>query len=175
MNEELVVKRTILERLDALYYDMCQERNMSDVPDERLLFSGAMTGIYDAIQSIKYIPPVACFSFGQWHSVKDGLPKNEQDVLITVKRRYWNDSDTHAYLVVKAFYTDGNHNTEDSNYVWNDFDSNVFKYDEDKDAYIIPEGWWESTEYSDEFSAISIGDEVTHWMELPAACREGDC
>lgn len=65
MNEELVVKRTILERLDALYYDMCQERNMSDFPDERLLFSGAMTGIYDAIQLIKEIHPVACSSLGQ--------------------------------------------------------------------------------------------------------------
>ena len=143
--------------------------------EDALLFSMAMTGYQQrAIDTITFLPSIEdrIVNIGQWHSVKDESPENEQDVLVTVRRMYWNDPKKYIYLVVKAFYTDGNHNTEESNYVWNDLDPNAFKYDEDNDAYIIPEGWWESTEYSDEFSAISIGDEVTHWMELPVACRE---
>ena len=43
-------------------------------------------------------------------------------------------------------------------------------YDEECDTYIIPEGWWESVEYAEEFSAVD--DKVTHWMSLPDLPKE---
>lgn len=139
---------------------------------DALLFSMAMTGYQQrAIDTISFIPSIdnRIVNIGQWHSVKEDPPENEKDVLITVRRRYWNDPDKYVYLVVKAFHTDGKTRSEDSNYVW-DYDN--LQYDKDQDVLIVPEGWWESCEYSDEFSAVRSEDEVTHWMELPVACRE---
>lgn len=98
----------------------------------------------------------------KWISVKDRLPENEHDVLIAVRRKWFGCPSEYYNFVAKAFYTDGKHNTEDSNYIW-DFEN--FQYDEENDAYVIPEGWWESVDYSEEFSAVD--DEVTHWVELP--------
>ena len=45
-----------------------------------------------------------------------------------------------------------------------------FEYDEENDAYKIPEGWWESVEFCEEFTAV--GDFVTHWMPLPEPPKE---
>lgn len=39
------------------------------------------------------------------------------------------------------------------------------EYDEDADAYIIPEGWWESIEFGETFSAVDMP--VLAWRPLP--------
>lgn len=100
----------------------------------------------------------------EWISVEDRLPENEQDVIICVERRYYSDPNRLARIIVKAFYTDGKHDTEHSAYSW-DSDYMDMEYNEENDAYLIPEGWWESVEYGEEFSAVS--DYVTNWMPLP--------
>lgn len=97
----------------------------------------------------------------KWNNIKNKLPENEKDVLACVKRKYYN-SDKYIRFITKAFYTDGKHNTEDSKYVW---DNCNFEYDEEADVYIIPEGWWEAVDYSEEFGIID--DFITHWAELP--------
>ena len=100
----------------------------------------------------------------EWISVDDRLPENEQDVIICANRRHYSNPNRFIRIVAKAFYTDGKHNTEHTAHVW---DNNCIdmEYDEGNDAYLIPEGWWESVEYGEEFSAVS--DFVTHWMPLP--------
>lgn len=98
----------------------------------------------------------------EWISVKDRLPDNEETVLICAEVRTAGRKP--FCLVVRAFHTDGKTNTEDSAYSW-DFGEFDAEYDADKDAYIIPAGWWESTQYVDEFTSVS--DFVTHWMPLP--------
>ena len=103
----------------------------------------------------------------KWISVQDRLPENEKTVLIAVRRKWYNCPSKYYNFVTKAFYTDGKHITEESNYVW---DFGYFQYDEEKDAYVIPEGWWESVDYSEEFGEVD--DEVTHWMELPELPKE---
>lgn len=100
----------------------------------------------------------------EWISVDDRLPENEQDVIICAKRRHYSNPNRFIRIVAKAFYTDGKHNTEHTAYVW-DNDCIDMEYDEENDAYLIPEGWWESVEYGEEYSAVS--DFVTHWMPLP--------
>lgn len=105
----------------------------------------------------------------KWISVKDRLPDNEVDVLICVERRHYSDPSKYIRFVVKAFHTDGRTNSEESSYVWSTEYLNM-DYDEEADAYIIPEGWWESIEYGEEFSAVS--DFVTHWKPLPEPPKE---
>ena len=98
----------------------------------------------------------------EWISVDDRLPKNEVDVLICAQRRYYKGGT--IPVVSTAFYTDGKMNTEESGYNW-DLGNVDMEYDEEVDAYIVPEGWWESVRYGEEFSAVD--DFVTHWMQLP--------
>ena len=98
----------------------------------------------------------------EWISTKDRLPENEVDVLICTQRRYYKGGT--IPVVSTAFYTDGKMNTEESRYNW-DLGNVDMEYDEEVDAYIVPEGWWESVRYGEEFSAVD--DFVTHWMPLP--------
>ena len=98
----------------------------------------------------------------EWISVEDRLPENEVDVLICAQRRYYKGGT--IPVVSTAFYTDGKMNTEESRYNW-DLGNVDMEYDEEVDAYIVPEGWWESVRYGEEFSAVD--DFVTHWMPLP--------
>ena len=106
----------------------------------------------------------------KWISVNDRLPDNEVDVLICVTRKHYSDPSKYIRFVTKAFHTDGKTNTEHSRYVWSTWDIDM-DYDEEADAYIIPEGWWESVDYGDEFNAVD--DFITHWMPLPEAPKEG--
>ena len=101
----------------------------------------------------------------EWISVDERMPENEQDVIICVERRHYSNPNRFIRIVAKAFYTDGKHDTEHTAYTWNN-DYIDMEYDEENDAYLIPEGWWESIEYGEEFSAVS--DFVTHWMPLPS-------
>ena len=46
-------------------------------------------------------------------------------------------------------------------------------YDEEKDDYIIPEGWWENRQFTpDDVYNSPIDCEVTHWMPLPELPNE---
>lgn len=88
-----------------------------------------------------------------WISVKDRLPECEKEVLIV----------TDNGIITTAMYEDGKMSTDDSTWNWYDLD-----YDEDRDEYLIPEGWWENKHYNpDEAYNNCVDDKVTHWMPLP--------
>ena len=121
------------------------------------------------VSIINQFPPAVDAVPGRWIPVTEKMPDNEVDVLICVERRHYSDPGKFIRFVVKAFHTDGQHNTEDSDYAWTT-DYMDMEYDEESDAYIIPEGWWECVEYGEEFCAVS--DFVTHWMPLPEPPEE---
>lgn len=118
-----------------------------------------------------YAKAMKRYAENPWISVKDRLPEHEVDVLVCVTRKHYSDHSKDIRFVAKAFHTDGKTNTENSRYGWSSQYIDM-EYDEEADAYIIPEGWWESVEYEDEFSAVD--DFVTHWMLLPEAPMEGE-
>ena len=103
----------------------------------------------------------------RWIPVSEMMPENEVGVLVLCEHRVYRVGEPGYKIgkhVAMAFYTDGKTNTENSDYTWELWDTNA-DYDEEADAYIIPEGWWERVLYGEEFSAVD--DFVTHWMPLP--------
>ena len=123
----------------------------------------------DTLDYIDSEPAADVAPVQKWISVKDRLPENEQDVVICAERRHYSNPNRFIRIVAKAFYTDGKHDTEHTAYAWNN-DYIDMEYDDENDAYLIPEGWWESIEYGEEFSAVS--DFVTHWMPSPEPPKE---
>lgn len=96
----------------------------------------------------------------QWFPCSDRIPENEQDILATVEvRTFWR---TPYRKVVRAFYTDGHHTDIDSAYSWNDIPNPQY---DDNDNLIIPEGWWESSDYYEQQGMVD--DFVVAWMPSP--------
>lgn len=103
------------------------------------------------------------YPLGEWISVKDRLPEPETEVFIRAS--------CNCYAVLTtAMYEDGTISTEDSAWSWYDLD---FDYDESRDVYLIPEGWWEYCHYNpDDVYNNAVDDTVTHWMPLPEPPKE---
>lgn len=100
----------------------------------------------------------------EWISVKDRLPEVEAEVLV---RAQWRCGDCIRSTVTTAMYEDGTVLEDGSRWEWDEI-WEWGEYDEEKDKYRIPEGWWESNHYSSMDSYNNhIDDEVTHWMPLP--------
>jgi len=108
--------------------------------------------------------------WNEWIPCSERLPENEQEVEISCKRNYIGSGDEKrtAYFTARAFYTDGNINTEDSCFWWDDCHN--WEYDEEKDAYIIPEGWWEYVTFSERFGVVDA--EVLAWKPLLEPYKE---
>lgn len=106
----------------------------------------------------------------EWISVKDRLPEVETEVLIRAQWRCSND--THS-TIATAFYEDGTVLEDNSSWNW----SEIWEwgiYDEEKDGYKIPQGWWESSHYIHDDHYNNVDDEVTHWMPLPKLPEKED-
>lgn len=100
----------------------------------------------------------------QWIPVTERFPENEKDVLIAFTRRGLRGG---IYRCVgMAFHTDGKMLSDDSAYCWN-LDNVDLEYNEESDDYIIPEGWWETVSFAENFTGVDM--QVTHWMPLPEA------
>lgn len=104
---------------------------------------------------------------GEWIPCSERLPKNEEEVEITYTRKNYKTGET-MYLTARAFYEDGTMNTEDSEYCWNDTDN--WEYVEEKDAYIIPEGWFEYAPFTEEFGVVDMT--AIAWRPLPEPYKE---
>lgn len=102
----------------------------------------------------------------KWISVNDRLPEAEKEVLILCKASYGKN---HRYQCI-AFYEPKGMLREQSDYGW-DYEC-CSEYSEEDDDYFVNEGWYERIHNWDEYSAVGIVDEVTHWTPLLAVPKE---
>lgn len=96
-----------------------------------------------------------------WIPCSERLPENEKEVEITYTRQDYKTGKI-LYLTARAFYEDGTLTTEDSGYGWGETDN--WEYCEEKDACIIPEGWYEGVSFSEEFGIVDMP--VIAWRYL---------
>lgn len=96
----------------------------------------------------------------RWRNPETDPPKVETEVLVLYRR--------YDYLgITTAHYEDGNVFSEDSEWNWEDL-PDWGTYDEERDDYRIPEGWWEYRHfnpddvYNDKIDCLVVG-----WMPLP--------
>ncbi|MDD2979552.1 MAG: hypothetical protein PHN80_06215 [Hespellia sp.] len=83
------------------------------------------------------------------------------EVLITVYNGYRN-------RVVKAVYFPYHHCTvEDMAWSMNDGIPDDWEYVEEEDTWWIPQGWYEVTDYIEDYSYAFINDKVIAWQKLP--------
>lgn len=117
-----------------------------------------LTEIRDRIETIPSIdrPP-------EWIPCSERLPEAEKKVWIQTKRG----------KVCFAMYEDGTISEYDS--AWNWYDLPFDKWDEENDCGIIPEGWWEWTEFHPDHEFDCPVDEVVvTWMPLPKQWKGAD-
>lgn len=117
----------------------------------------------DMIRMIEGQPKI-----GEWIPCSERLPESEKDVEITCVRKHWKTGEP-LYFTARAFYEDGTVKTDDSSFYWNDTDN--LEYDEEKDCCIIPEGWFESVSFAEEFEAVNVP--VIAWREITEPYKPG--
>lgn len=98
----------------------------------------------------------------KWINAKEKLPKPEQRVLACTESSCAGCIYKH---ITAAMYEDGTMWMRESE--WSFSELGYLNYDEDKDDFKIPAGWWEYTIYNEEQTNYPIDDAVTHWMPLP--------
>ena len=103
---------------------------------------------------------------GGWISVEERLPDAEQEVRVLCKASW----DSCYRYQCQGFYEPKGMLRENSNYGW-DYEC-CSEYSEEDDDYFVNPGWYERIHNWDDYSAVGIADEVTHWMPLPEAPKE---
>lgn len=95
-----------------------------------------------------------------WRNPETDPPKVETEVLVLY--RY------NGYMgITTAHYEDGNVFSQDSEWNWEDL-PDWGTYDEERDDYRIPEGWWEYRHFNpDDVYNNKIDCPVVGWMPLP--------
>ena len=95
----------------------------------------------------------------RWIPVSERLPKPETEVMVVCNRNG-------RQFIATAIHEDGTLFVEDSDWNWNDI-WEYGRYDEERDDYIIPEGWWESRCFTpDDVYNCPVDCEVTLWRPM---------
>lgn len=110
---------------------------------------------------VESTPTAADTDVQRWRDPETDPPKVETEVLIL----YRNDID--GYGITTAHYEDGSVFLQDSAWYWEDL-PDWGTYDEERDDYKIPKGWWEYRHFNlDEVYNNQIDRPVVGWMPLP--------
>ena len=136
----------LIERLEEKRMDYFL--TLANTGDEKLDF--AYENIGDLIDSITVIVNILSEEYKGnlsekltgWIPVTERLPESEKEVLIIARRKYTGGKILE--IVTTAMYEDGTVREDDSRWNWSDIEG---EWDEEKECYIIPEGWWEYKHY----------------------------
>lgn len=126
--------------------------------DSDTLFCEDVAGELTDLESLPTIDPERIIP--AWRDPDKDPPKVETEVLVLYRRD--------DYLgITTAHYEDGNVFSEDSKWNWEDL-PDWGTYDEERDDYRIPEGWWEYRHFNpDDVYNNKIDCTVVGWMPLP--------
>jgi hypothetical protein len=121
----------------------------------------------DALNSVDDAPTIDPETLQPtWRNPETDPPKVETEVLIL----YRNDID--GYSITTAHYEDGSVFLQDSVWYWEDL-PDWGTYDEERDDYKIPKGWWEYRHFNpDDVYNNKIDRPVVGWMPLPELPEE---
>lgn len=121
--------------------------------------------IDEAYNRILRLPAADVVPRPRWIPVSERLPKPETEVMIVC-------NGSSGRFIATAIHEDGTLFQKDSDWYWNDI-WEYGRYDEERDDYIIPEGWWESRYFTpDDVYNCPVDCEVTHWMPMPELPKE---
>ena len=134
----------------------CLKHDISCFETEGKKVSELYLRVDDMIRMIKGQPKI-----GRWILCRERKPESEKDVEITYVSKHLETGEPLCFTA-RAFYEDGTINTEDSSFSWEDTDN--WEYDEEKDGYVIPEGWFESISFAEEFGVVDMP--VIAWREI---------
>lgn len=126
---------------------------------ERLVQGAASAAYRDAQKTVVAAPTVSLWP--EWRDPDKNPPKVEEDVLILFKTACG------GYGITTAHYEDGTVLSKKSAFYWEDL-PDWGTYDEERDDYKIPKGWWEYRYFNpDEVYNNQIDRPVVGWMPLP--------
>jgi hypothetical protein len=93
----------------------------------------------------------------KWISVDERLPESGRPVLATYLNRCGKPRRIRAeWMAAKTLEVAPD-------------DDSISEYDDDTDAFYLPQGWYEIIDNWDDFRTIVVTEgEVSHWMPLPA-------
>ena len=102
----------------------------------------------------------------RWIPVTERLPAPEARVLVMAECR--TDKGTYN-VVTTGMHEDGAVWSKDSSWQWEDDFLNACnaEYDEDRDDWKVPEGWYEYCVYNEDGRQGAIDNFVTHWKPMP--------
>lgn len=118
--------------------------------------------VEDEIEELKKLPVIDPEKMiPAWRDPDKDPPKVETEVLILYR------TESGWYEITTAHYEDGNIFSGDSEWNWEDL-PDWGTYDEERDDYRIPEGWWEYRHFNpDDVYNNKIDCPVVGWMPLP--------
>ena len=109
-----------------------------------------LNGVVDTIENLPSVQQDG------WCDAKTDPPENKKTVQAVCETIH------HTRYMCNAFYV-AKH-TVVAEYSTDEYD---YEYDEERDEYYYPEGWYEKVYNCDDFCGLSIADNVTHWQPLP--------
>lgn len=151
MDEVRLIDASKIEN-QKIHYESEQKENVE-------LFLGGAMAVMGMTHNAPTIDPESLRP--AWRNPETDPPKVETEVLIL----YRNDID--GYSITTAHYEDGSVFLQDSVWYWEDL-PDWGTYDEERDDYKIPKGWWEYRHFNpDGVYNNKIDRPVVGWMPLP--------
>ena len=154
--KELIDRKSAIDIVNNLKFKMLRVLNESFKGTDVLC---ALEAAKRELEKLVYYVPDEFYP--EWRNPETDLPKVETEVLVL----YRNDID--GYGITTAHYEDGSIFLQDSKWYWEDLpDWGI--YDEERDDYKIPKGWWEYRHFNpEEIYNNWIDRPVVGWMPLP--------
>lgn len=154
--KELIDRKSAIDIVNNLKFKMLRVLNESFKGSDVLC---ALEAAKRELEKLVYYVPDEFYP--EWRNPETDPPKVEEDVLILF------ETACGGYGITTAHYEDGTVLSQKSAFYWEDL-PDWGTYDEERDDYKIPKGWWEYRYFDpDDVYNNQIDRPVVGWMPLP--------